>query len=148
MKKIFILTYLFFSCSLIVNAQHEKGKEKIRAIKIAYLTEKLNLTSTEAEKFWPVYNEYHKKRRALFKFEKHEIKKRIKEGYNTDSITNEEAEKILVTIIKNREEHHKDRTNYQEKLQSILPAKKILILEITEREFNKKLMRKLKNKND
>ena len=39
--------------------QAQKGKfsyDKIKSMKVAYFTDKLNLTSEEAEKFWPVYN--------------------------------------------------------------------------------------------
>ena len=32
--------------------------ETVEAIKIAYFTRKLNLTPEEAQKFWPVYNQY------------------------------------------------------------------------------------------
>lgn len=30
----------------------------MEALKIAYITKKLNLTTDEAQKFWPVYNQY------------------------------------------------------------------------------------------
>jgi hypothetical protein len=35
----------------------EKRREKIEMFKVQFFTEKLNLTKTEAEQFWPVYNE-------------------------------------------------------------------------------------------
>ena len=60
MKKI-VLFVLFMSAAFSsVHAQQDKH-EKIRAFKTAYLTEQLSLTSSEAEKFWPVYNEYENK---------------------------------------------------------------------------------------
>jgi hypothetical protein len=42
------------------NAQNGNGQrqEKIQALKIAFITQKLKLTPAEAEKFWPVYNQY------------------------------------------------------------------------------------------
>lgn len=57
MKK-FLLSILFllninYFCFSQVNR-----RDKIEAIQIAYLTEKLSLTSEEAQKFWPVYNNY------------------------------------------------------------------------------------------
>ncbi len=39
---------------------HER-KEQIESHKIAYLTTKLSLTPNEAEKFWPLYNEFSRK---------------------------------------------------------------------------------------
>ena len=36
--------------------------EKFKSQKIAFITEKLNLTPKEAQEFWPVYNEFEKQR--------------------------------------------------------------------------------------
>ena len=38
--------------------QDPKAQERINNLRIAYLTEKLGLTSEQAEKFWPVYREF------------------------------------------------------------------------------------------
>ncbi|MCX6186302.1 MAG: hypothetical protein NTU43_04785, partial [Bacteroidetes bacterium] len=39
-------------------AQKGKMKDKIETMKIGFITQKLNLTSEEAQKFWPVYNKF------------------------------------------------------------------------------------------
>src|ERR1035437_4885758 len=49
-------------------------KEKMESMKIAFLTQKLDLTPDEAQKFWPVYNEFQKKREELRKKRREEIK--------------------------------------------------------------------------
>ena len=36
-------------------------KEKMEAMRVGFITQKLDLTSEEAQKFWPVYNEFQKK---------------------------------------------------------------------------------------
>lgn len=57
MKKI-LLTLIISCCiSLPIWAQQEHSA-RIEALKIAYLTRKLNLSTEEAQKFWPVYNKY------------------------------------------------------------------------------------------
>lgn len=35
-----------------------KFQERMQALKIAFITKALNLTSDEAQKFWPIYNAY------------------------------------------------------------------------------------------
>ncbi len=40
------------------NTQGNKG-EKIEALRIAFISQQLNLNPQEAQKFWPVYNQYH-----------------------------------------------------------------------------------------
>jgi hypothetical protein len=56
MKKLILFLLVFAGISYICAAQ--PPKERIKALKVAYITKELNLTSSEAEKFWPVYNEY------------------------------------------------------------------------------------------
>ena len=55
MKNIILLLLLVssFQISLAQQGQH---RERIKALKTAHITNELNLTSDEAEKFWPVYN--------------------------------------------------------------------------------------------
>ncbi|KYP14173.1 hypothetical protein, partial [Flavihumibacter sp. CACIAM 22H1] len=57
MKYIFTLLVFIGSFQLVSQAQQRDG-ERLEALKVAYLTKKLSLTSEEAQKFWPVYNEY------------------------------------------------------------------------------------------
>ena len=69
-KTTFALILLISIPALLINAQGRtdrspESREKFRSIKIAYFTEELELTSEEAEKFWPVYNEYDKKKSDL-----------------------------------------------------------------------------------
>jgi DNA polymerase elongation subunit (family B) len=45
----------------------ERFREKLEAQRIAYITNKLDLSSEESIKFWPVYNEYSKKRLEIRK---------------------------------------------------------------------------------
>jgi Skp family chaperone for outer membrane proteins len=58
MKKTLLFFMLFLGLSYFCEAQPGGRGKKIEAIKVAYITKELNLTSGEAQKFWPVYNEY------------------------------------------------------------------------------------------
>jgi hypothetical protein len=59
MKQLFILTF-FIMLLLQTRAQDENDQPggRIEALKIAYLTKKLTLSPEEAQKFWPIYNNY------------------------------------------------------------------------------------------
>lgn len=58
MKLIFtILGILWFFITPLA-AQEVRDGERLEALKIAYLTKKLSLTTEEAQRFWPVYNQY------------------------------------------------------------------------------------------
>ncbi|HPZ87725.1 MAG TPA: hypothetical protein PLQ32_06460 [Flavihumibacter sp.] len=59
MKRIFtILLVLLLGGSAAFSQGGQRAGERVEALKIAYLTKKLNLTTEEAQKFWPVYNQY------------------------------------------------------------------------------------------
>lgn len=58
MKKILLLTLFLLNINYFCYSQVENRKNNIEAIQIAYLTKELSLSSEEAQKFWPVYNEY------------------------------------------------------------------------------------------
>jgi hypothetical protein len=46
-------------------ADNTKQEEKIQTLEIAFISRKLNLNPEEAQKFWPVYNEYKKEVRQI-----------------------------------------------------------------------------------
>jgi len=60
------LTILFLGLGLTLHSFAQEGDQqgdqkdgtKLEALKIAYLTKKLDLTTEEAQRFWPVYNKY------------------------------------------------------------------------------------------
>ena len=65
MKKCLLFLGSFFMISAIAIAQNDmhknkdqKGREKIKQLYIAYITQEINLNEDEAEKFWPVHNQY------------------------------------------------------------------------------------------
>jgi len=60
MKKYYFLTVTFLLAAYFCNAQQNDRQSKIEALKIAYITKELNLSAEEAQKFWPVFNEYAK----------------------------------------------------------------------------------------
>lgn len=57
MKYIFTLLFFIGAFQLVTQAQQRDG-ERLEALKVAYLTKKLSLNTEEAQKFWPVYNDY------------------------------------------------------------------------------------------
>ena len=62
MKKILLILVMALGISVVSHAQDDDGEKgngsRIEALKIAYLTKKLNLSTDEAQRFWPIYNQY------------------------------------------------------------------------------------------
>lgn len=138
---------LFASLAMCAFAQPDdepmggKGKEKIAALKRAFITEKLELNSAEAEKFWPVYNEYEKKREAL----KKEIRKEHIKS-EAETLTDAEATAIIDFIDQKRKEEVDLDTKFLKDCLPIIGAKRTLHLAKLEREFQKAMMEKIKER--
>ena len=117
-----ILSILLISFCAQAQEDNATKKEKIQALKIAFITQKLELTSDEAQRFWPVYNRYEA-----------DIKQTMIENKGGDVIDNEE--KVLNI-----------RKKYRSEFSRILGQPKMNKLFATEREFRGVLMRQLKER--
>src|SRR5450759_748231 len=65
MKRIVIFLMIMLIFPVIKSTAQITNLEKLKNYKIGFFTTKLNLTSEEAEKFWPVYNEYQGQRNLI-----------------------------------------------------------------------------------
>ena len=63
-KILFPIIFLLVT-SLSFYKRIKKKREKVKALKVAYITEQLELTTDEAQKFWPIYNAFDEKQSEL-----------------------------------------------------------------------------------
>lgn len=64
-----ILLFLILSLPVLASAQdNPKRDNKLQSLEIAYLTKELNLSPEEAQKFWPVYNQYSAEMRSVLEY--------------------------------------------------------------------------------
>ena len=129
MKQFLLIIALFLGSFSLVKAQNDDNRqqrtEKIQALKIAFITQKLELTPDEAQKFWPVYNRYEAELRQVITANK----------IGGDAIDNEEK----VLNVKKR---------YKADFINVIGQSKTNILFNAEREFRSVLMRQLKGKHE
>ncbi|WP_299063305.1 sensor of ECF-type sigma factor [uncultured Polaribacter sp.] len=146
MKKTITCICLYLFCTLTFLAQEKKeSREKIRALKIAYITEQLNLNSSEAEKFWPIYNVYDKNQHVL----RNELRSNLKNEISTDgidAISEKKAEALINLKLKIYKKIYQSDEDFLSKIKKVISYKKILKLQIAEMEFGRKLMRRYKGK--
>jgi Spy/CpxP family protein refolding chaperone len=146
MKKsvLIICVTLFFSTFSFAQTSKE-GRKKIKALKIAYLTEQLNLTTSEAEKFWPIYNEYNKQQNKKRSSYRETLKKTVHKD-DIDKVSEEQAKTLVNLKIQTDKELYELQKKFVDKIVGVIPYKKIIKLQIAEMEFGRKLMRKYKHK--
>ncbi|WHT38472.1 hypothetical protein [Myroides odoratus] len=143
MKRFFYL-FILFGCSLFSYAQHGDA-DKIKSLKIAHLTTVLNLTTEEAEKFWPIYNTYDNK---LSKLRHSEVIHYIKsnETQDIEGLTEKQATEKVQALLTFEEDYCSLRNQFILDSKKILSNKKILLLKKAEDDFNRKLLKKYKDK--
>lgn len=121
--------------------ENKEREEKIDRLKIAFITTELDLTSEEAEKFWPVYNEMEGKIKELKKANR-KIEKEVRDNYET--LTDADAKTKMATIFENDEKETKLRKEYAEKFSRIIGEKRSLKLLSLEHEFRRELLDRLR----
>lgn len=114
---------------------------KIQAQRVAFFTEQLNLTPSEAEKFWPVYNEYDTKR-AKLSAEETRLINIFKE--NKASMSDKDIDNNIKKIFDTRKSITSLNEEYYQKFRKVLPARKVMKLIITETQFRVWLLNKLR----
>ena len=145
MQKI-VLALLMISLSISSLIAQQNKREKLKAYKTAFITQHLDLTPKEAEKFWPVYNVFEKEMFQLKVLNQRDGRHRIKEKGGLDALKNEEAEKFLSELIQNEQDILEAKKELFHNLKNVIPAKKILKLNRVEYEFNRKLLNEFRNK--
>jgi len=117
--------------------------EKIKALKVAQITDVLSLTEKEAQKFWPIYNAFEKKDREL-KNTNYQLRKKI----NFETITEDEANLILKETNEFHNKKNSLHNKYISDLLKVLPAKKVLLLKKAENEFKRKMFDEYKKRKE
>lgn len=78
MKKVFTLLFVFGYLTMM--AQANDRLERIKAFKVAFITEKLDLTPKEAQGFWPIYNKYSDDSDKIRRGQREEYRQNVKRG--------------------------------------------------------------------
>jgi len=140
LKRLSIVFTLLISISFY---GQKPDHDKIKTLKVAYFTEQLELSSSEAEAFWPIYNDYQKNKRALKKRGHSEIRKKMKE---MEGISEKEANQLLKEYIDYEEEEEELDKNFLVKISKVISARKTLKLLKAEEDFKRRLIRQYRKK--
>ncbi|OYX85962.1 MAG: sensor of ECF-type sigma factor [Flavobacteriales bacterium 32-34-25] len=138
-RTIFPLLVLFFTCNFYAQGNMSDKKEQIKALKVSFFTAELDLSSQEAEKFWPLYNAYDNKQFEI----RHQKMKAFKSKLS-DNAMNKMSEKDAAILLNQMEAADEElfllRKKFSKSLRTVLPASKILKLKKSEDDFYRKLL--------
>ena len=136
-NKRYILCYLFVLLAFLKVFPQGGKNEKIEALRVAFITDKLKLTADESQKFWPVYNDYQDKLKAA----RQEFKKQP-----TTFTTDKEAQDYLDAELLLKQREYSLYKEYYEKIRKTIPIKKVAELRQAEEDFKKELLKQLQGK--
>jgi hypothetical protein len=120
-------------------ADKEEKLEKVQAAKVAYITSKLNLSTAQAQNFWPVFNEFEAARRKV----RTQMKSLQREGKH-NQLTEEQLKANVRKRLAFRQEELDLEKQYAEKFMKVLSAAQVSELYESEKEFTKLLLNKWK----
>ena len=118
-------------------------KEEIEAMKVAFLTRKLDLTPDEAKTFWPVYDQFQDE---LDKLREAHRKQRKAVKDEMDSMSDKEVEKVVDGEIVFRQAELDILKKYNSQFKTVLPMKKVAKLYRAEEDFKRELLQRIQER--
>lgn len=103
--------------------------EKLKAAKVAFITTRLDLNSEQAEKFWPIYNEFSDKREAMIR-QMAELNDR-----RDQPISEEEAKNRVEKRFELQQQLLNEEKNFVSKASSVISYNQLFLLNGLSRDF-------------
>jgi Spy/CpxP family protein refolding chaperone len=148
MKKLIYILFVSWICIPIQAQDMEEAqpqdasvRDKIKTARIGLITQRLNLTPEQAQKFWPLYNEFDQKRA--------EIRKPLKEAKRSIDPNNSDPkqQQALVDLgFKIKQDELNLEKEYSNKMTGVITAQQMLNLRQAEHDFRKIIINMLNNR--
>lgn len=105
--------------------------------RVAYITQKVSLTPEQAQKFWPLYNEFTAKRRDL--------NQRLRQlrPSQTDALSEQQLRDNFNQSFKLREQDIDLEKDYFEKFQRVISVRQVAALFLAERQFTREVIKRV-----
>lgn len=136
------IIFLLFAITIPLSALKAQNPnlEKFSTYKIGFFTKKMNLTSQEAEKFWPVYNDYQKQRNLIQR-----DKIMLIRGFNLNESTLDDRQLTEMgdKLIKDISDESSLAVAFHKKIKEILPPAKVIKYYQAENQYKIQLLKEL-----
>ena len=139
MKNLTIAVIMTLLPLAVIEGQNP-NREKLDAYRIGFFTKKMNLTTEEAEKFWPVYNEFQKQRNEL---QKDRISNIRDFNQNENTLSDKELTEIGDNLINTLSAESELAQSFHKKLKEILPPAKVIRYYQAENQWKAQLLNQL-----
>ncbi len=156
MKKLTGIFFLLFTVAFAGHSQkpakgtlqEPKGPspqmmERLKVEKISFLATHLDLTPSEAEVFWPVYNEFERKRLKI-EMDKREIESKI--NRSPEAFSEEESKKMCNDFVATFDEEARLMKEYNARFMNVLPVQKVIRFYQAERKFRSFMLQEFRRR--
>lgn len=150
MKVIYTSLLLLF-CTALTFAQEgnrrgpQMDREKLQAARIAFLTNRLELTPETAKVFWPIFTEYDNEKSALSK--KYGAEKRLLFDEGTRNISDENADKMLAIYLEQKQAELDLEKIYLGRFKGVLTMRQVWRVIRFDSDFRRSLMERVSRGN-
>lgn len=137
MKHLSILMICSF-IALGAFAQNKAAMDKIESARIALITDRLELTPEQAEKFWPVFREYNQQRQ--------DIRKEFRERHSDidlNNLSDEESKKLVQKSMEMKQRELNLEKEYSKRMTEVISTQQLFKLKNAEKDFQQMLLRRI-----
>lgn len=134
-KRALILYFILFG-TFLTHGQGS-GRERIKSLKVAFITEQVGLTSEEAQQFWPIYNEHEETMENIRRKERAELHANIARA---QELSTKESNDLLDDLLTLQFDKQKAEREFLSELRTVIPSKKVLLLVKAEEDFKRQMI--------
>ncbi|MCD6011002.1 MAG: hypothetical protein K0Q79_864 [Flavipsychrobacter sp.] len=141
MKKFLAIVSIIFLTSITAIAQRSEHKERIHAAKMAYIIDRLNLTSQQSSHFIPLYNDFENEVRDM----RHNVFRKYK-GTDLRDADDETSRQFIDDNLDYQQQVIDIKRKYNDQFLKIISPQQVAELHKAEREFKQMLIKRLENR--
>ena len=149
--KVIYTSLLVLLCTTLTFAQEgnrrgsQMNSEKLQAARIAFLTNRLELTPETAKVFWPIFTEYDNEKSTLSK--KYGTQKRSLFDEGTLNISDENADKMLAIYLEQKQAELDLEKIYLSRFKEVLSMRQVWRVIRFDSDFRRSLMERVSRGN-
>lgn len=118
-------------------SEQQPRASKINAARVAYITERINLTPKESQELWPIYNQFEEDKRSIRA--KYRAQKLMR------NMSDEEVDQYISKRFEMEAELLELKRDYFQKYKQVISPRKIAMFQKADREFKRNLLKKFRN---
>jgi hypothetical protein len=127
--------------SLTSYGQDKAAMQKIESARIALITERLELTPSQAEKFWPLYREYNLQRRQM-----REEFRNTRQSVDRQNLSEEQSRELMQKVMDLKQQELNLEKKYATRMTQVISTQQMLRLRNAEKEFQQRLLKRIQQR--